>query len=125
MRSGALDLQLCCSSIILYNITRIVYNYHTDIYQYSFVFRLSSFKFSRDGITWTRVNYEQGNGVRGFDTFVQYFSSQEWSYSIVDSKAQYLGMWGSSTVLIDNKIILIAGDKTGAGSLQSDTYVQR
>ena len=45
MRSGALDLQLCCSSIILYNITRIVYNYHTDIYQYSFVFRLSSFVF--------------------------------------------------------------------------------
>merc|ERR1719352_738288 len=42
------------------------------------VIGLTDAQFSRDGKQWTRVNYEQGNGVRRYDTFVQYFSSQEW-----------------------------------------------
>ena len=29
--------------------------------------------FSFDGVKWDRTNYEQGNGVRKYDTFVQYF----------------------------------------------------
>lgn len=78
--------------------------------------------FSRDGIEWTRVNYEQGDGKRGYDTFVQYFSSQEWTNTIVDSKVNYLGMWGMSSVFLNNTFIIIAGDKTGAGPLQSETY---
>ncbi len=83
---------------------------------------LTDLQFSWDGIKWRRVNYEQGNGVRGYDTFVQYYSSQEWTNTIVDSKVNYLGMWGSTSVFKDNTFILIAGDKTGAGPLQSETY---
>ena len=48
--------------------------------------------FSRDGITWTRVNYEQGEGARGYDTYVQYFCSQEGAVSIVDFASEYLGL---------------------------------
>ncbi len=75
------------------------------------------------GDDWTAVNYEQGNGVRKYDTFVQYYSSQEWTVTIVDSKTQYLGMWGSTSAYLNGSFILLAGDKTGAGPLQSETYL--
>ncbi len=87
------------------------------------VIGLADLWFSWDGITWRRVNYEQGNGVRQYDTFVQYFSSQEWSITVVDSKVNYLGMWGSTSVFLNNQFIIIGGDKTGAGPLQSETYL--
>lgn len=79
--------------------------------------------FSFDGQIWQKVNYEQGRGIRKYDTFVQYYSSQEWTNTIVDSKVNYLGMWGSTTVWVNGKFILIAGDKTGAGPLQSTTFL--
>jgi len=79
--------------------------------------------FSRDGITWTRVNYVQGGGTRGtYDTYVQFYSSQEWTASVVDSAAAYLGLWGHSLEFCNNTIVLIAGDKGGAGSLESRTF---
>jgi len=84
---------------------------------------LTDFLFSRRGDEWQRVNYEQGNGVRKYDTFVQYYCSQEWTQTIVDSKMQYLGMWGMTSVYIDGNFILIGGDKAGAGPLQSETYL--
>jgi len=84
---------------------------------------LADFWFARKGDDWQQVNYEQGNGVRKYDTFVQYYSSQEWTQTIVDSKMQYLGMWGSSSVYIDGNFLLIGGDKAGAGPLQSETYL--
>ena len=79
--------------------------------------------FSRDGITWTRVNYAQGGGTRGtYDTYVQFYSSQEWTASVVDSAAAYLGLWGHSIEFCNNTIVLLAGDKGGAGSLESRTF---
>ena len=79
--------------------------------------------FSRDGITWTRVNYEQGAGARGTgDTYVQYYSSQEWTSSIVDSAAAYLGMWGHTVEFCNNTLVLVAGDKGGAGSLEQRVW---
>lgn len=84
---------------------------------------LTDFWFARKGDDWQQVNYEQGNGVRKYDTFVQYYSSQEWTQTIVDSKMTYLGMWGLTSAYIDGKFILIGGDKAGAGPLQSETYL--
>ncbi len=49
---------------------------------------------SRDGVKWTRINYQEGGGK----TVVQLFSSQEWTKSIVDTKTIYLGMWGQGLV---------------------------
>lgn len=91
-------------------ITTIV-NGHADLW----------FTFSGDN--WQRVNYEQGRGIRKYDTFVQYYSSQEWTNTIVDSKVNYLGMWGSTSAYLNGSFILIGGDKTGEGPLQSDTFL--
>jgi len=78
---------------------------------------------SRDGVKWTKVNYDQGAGTRGsYDTYVKFFSSQEWSKTLVDGKYQYLGLWGQSLERSNNTFILIAGDKTGAGTMTSSTY---
>lgn len=46
--------------------------------------------FSYDGITWTKINYEEGGG----SSTVPFFSSQEWTSTIVDTKTKYLGNWG-------------------------------
>jgi len=40
----------------------------------------------------------------------------------VDSKINYLGMWGMTSAFLNHTFILIGGDKTGAGPLQSETY---
>lgn len=78
--------------------------------------------FSRDGKTWTKVNYEQGEGTRGYDTYVQYFSSQEWTVSIVDSASAYLGLWGHTLEVFNGTTLLIGGDKDRAGSLENKVY---
>ena len=78
--------------------------------------------FSRDGAIWTRVNYEQGAGTRGYDTYVQYFSSQEWTVSIVDSASAYLGLWGHTLESFNGTVLLIGGDKDLAGSLENKVF---
>jgi hypothetical protein len=45
---------------------------------------------SRDGVKWVKINYEEGGGTTG----VVYFSSQEWAMTIVDTQTKYLGIWG-------------------------------
>jgi hypothetical protein len=45
---------------------------------------------SRDGVKWTKINYEEGGGT----STVPFFSSQEWAQTVVDTKTKYLGLWG-------------------------------
>lgn len=49
---------------------------------------------SRDGLHWVKINYEEGGGTTG----VTYFSSQEWAMTIVDTQTKYLGLWGHTVV---------------------------
>eukprot|EP01034_Spumella_vulgaris_P024096 gene24096-30399_t len=84
---------------------------------------------SRDGIVWTKINYEEGGGT----STVPFFSSQEWSSTIVDTKTKYIGMWGltvasfntSSGVEDPGDLVLIAGDYTGAGDFSEETYISQ
>ena len=78
--------------------------------------------FSRDGKIWTKIHYEQGEGTRGYDTYVQYFSSQEWTVSVVDSASAYLGMWGHTMEVFNGTTLLIGGDKDRAGSLENKVF---
>ena len=57
-----------------------------------------------------------------FSTFVQFYSSQEWTTSTVDSATAYLGLWGHSVEYCNDTIVLLAGDKGGGGSLESRTW---
>jgi hypothetical protein len=86
---------------------------------------LSDAYFSRDGKIWTRINYEQGDGVRGYDTYVQYYSSQEWTGSIVDSATAYLGLWGHTMEYLNGSALIIAGDKDRGGSLEDRVFVSQ
>lgn len=45
---------------------------------------------SYDGFNWTQINYEEGGGTSGFT----FYSSQEWTETVVDTVTKYLGMWG-------------------------------
>ena len=85
---------------------------------------LTDLQWSRDGITWTRVEYVQGAGSRGMaDVFVSFYSSQEWALATVDGANQYLGMWGQTMFASNNSLLIIAGDKTGKGVIASTTWV--
>ena len=78
---------------------------------------------SRDGVTWTQVNFQEGAGIRGaYDNFVKFYSSQLWSKTMINGQSQYLGLWGQTLEMFNNTLILIAGDKTGAGTMTSTTY---
>lgn len=83
---------------------------------------LTDLLWSRDGITWKRVNYEQGAGTRGYDTFVKFYSSQEWTTSSIDGSDQYLGLWGQTMVTSNNSLIMLAGDLTDKGIITSTTW---
>lgn len=48
---------------------------------------------SRDGINWVQVNYQEG-GANGGPNGFPFYSSQEWSKTIVDTNTYYIGMWG-------------------------------
>lgn len=50
--------------------------------------------YSTDGITWTKINYEEGGGTTGYT----YYSSQEWAKTVVDTDTNYLGLWGHTIV---------------------------
>jgi hypothetical protein len=81
---------------------------------------------SRDGVQWTKINYEEGGGTTG----IPYFSSQEWSKTIVDTQEVYIGLWGltaHSFNSVTNQefpgvLILIAGDYSGSGEYSSAVY---
>lgn len=45
---------------------------------------------SRDGVKWTMVNYEEGGGTTGV---IQY-SSQEWAKTTINGNVVYIGKWG-------------------------------
>lgn len=84
---------------------------------------LSDAWWSRDGANWVRVNYQAGAGFRGaYDTYVKFYSSQKWSNTLVNGKTLYLGLWGQTVERNNNSLILIAGDKTGGGTLTSTTF---
>jgi len=79
--------------------------------------------YSRDGANWKRINYIEGGGTTG----IKQFSSQPWTTSVVDGKTVYLGMWGMTmefynTVPLGYRLVLIAGDKTGTGSMTQNVY---
>jgi hypothetical protein len=82
---------------------------------------------TRDGITWTKINYEEGGhngaGIRGsYDTYVKYFSSELWAKVSINNQFQYLGLWGHSIEGYNNSMIMIAGDMTGAGPITNNVY---
>lgn len=45
---------------------------------------------SYDAINWTEISYQEGGGSTGFT----FYSSQEWTKTVVDTATKYLGMWG-------------------------------
>ncbi|CAM9754300.1 unnamed protein product [Ascophyllum nodosum] len=81
--------------------------------------------FSSDGLTWHKVNYEEGEGSN-------LYSSMGWALTEVDNVATYLGKWGhrmlASTVEdgqggSEPALYFIAGDTVGGGSFVSDVFV--
>jgi hypothetical protein len=84
---------------------------------------------SRDGISWTQVNYFEGGGK----TQKSFFSTQEWSKAVVDLKDVYLGIWGLSVCQFKSdvggslpRLYLIAGDRDGnGGALSNDIFESR
>jgi hypothetical protein len=48
---------------------------------------------TRDGVNWTQINYQEG-GANGGSNGFPFYSSQEWSKTIVDTNTYYIGMWG-------------------------------
>jgi hypothetical protein len=47
---------------------------------------------SYDAVNWTQINYQEGGGSTGFT----FYSSQEWTRTVVDTVTNYLGVWGHS-----------------------------
>eukprot|EP01038_Epipyxis_sp_PR26KG_P013274 gene13274-17787_t len=83
--------------------------------------------FSHDGATWTKISYEEG-GADG--ATLKYFSSQEWAETTVDTKTQYIGLWGHTVVSYNatsggkypGDLYLLGGDHTGSGDFSSNVY---
>lgn len=81
---------------------------------------------SRDGIVWTRINYQEGGG----STFIDFYSSELWAKTLVDSSTTYLGMWGHSVLPFNpltgreypGQLILIGGDYVDAGDFSASVY---
>lgn len=49
---------------------------------------------SRDGITWTQINYQEG----GPPSLVPRYSSQEWAKGIINGNVVYVGVWGMTAL---------------------------
>lgn len=49
---------------------------------------------TRDGETWSLINFNQGGGNSGLDLY----SSNEWSRTLIDGKFVFLGLWGLQLV---------------------------
>ena len=52
---------------------------------------------SRDGITWTQVNYQEGGGT----TQISLYSSQEWAKTKIEGSIVYVGVWGMTVQNFD------------------------
>lgn len=84
---------------------------------------------SRDGAKWVKINYEEGGGR----TTIPFYSSQEWSKTVVDTNEVYLGLWGHTVHSFNattkaeypGSFLLIAGDYTGGGDISPNTYRSR
>lgn len=81
---------------------------------------------SRDGLNWTRINYQEGGGTTGFT----FYSSQEWARTVVDTKIKYLGLWGltlnqyntTSHKQFPGNLLLIGGLYTDGGEYSKTVY---
>lgn len=81
---------------------------------------------SEDGITWQQMNYQEGGG----SAFIEFYSSELWSKTLVNSQTTYLGLWGatvnsfnaSSGDEFPGDLILIGGDFDGAGGFSSSVF---
>lgn len=81
---------------------------------------------SYDAVEWTKISYEEGGGTNT----VPYYSSQEWSQTIVNTRTAFLGLWGLTVQSFNEStgrsypgdLVLIAGDYDGGGSFSSSTY---
>lgn len=81
---------------------------------------------TEDGIKWQQMNYEEGGG----STFNDFYSSELWSRTTVNSETTYLGLWGatinsfntSSGDEFPGNLILIGGDYDGSGGFSSSVY---
>lgn len=54
---------------------------------------------SYDGISWTKINYEEGGGT----STIPFFSSQEWAETVVDTNTKYIGNWGPTLEVLNIK----------------------
>ena len=84
---------------------------------------------SRDGINWYKINYEEGGGT----SVVSFYSSQLWAKEIVDGSINYVGLWGHSLQWFNPQprntprlgipgIYIIAGDTTGLGATRQEVF---
>mmetsp|Transcript_19908 Transcript_19908/g.33321 ORF Transcript_19908/g.33321 Transcript_19908/m.33321 type:complete len:546 (+) Transcript_19908:176-1813(+) len=81
---------------------------------------------STDGQNWIKINYEEGGGT----TNVPFFSSQEWTATVVDTNLQRLGKWGMTLHSFNfetqqphsGNLLLIAGDYTDGGDFSPAVY---
>ena len=82
--------------------------------------------YTYDGIVWNQINYQEGGGK----TVVPYYSSQEWSSTLVQGSVTYLGRWGMTLLSFNGstgqqypaELVFIAGDSDGAGPMTNDIY---
>lgn len=82
--------------------------------------------FTYDGIVWNQINYEEGGGK----TVVPFYSSQEWSSTLVQGTVTYLGRWGMTLLSFNGstglqypaELLFIAGDADGAGPMSNEIF---
>lgn len=77
---------------------------------------------SYDAQNWVKINYEEGGGT----TTVPFFSSQEWTETIVDTNTEYIGRWGLTLHKLERtgvpRLYMIAGDFSGGGEFANSVY---
>ena len=80
---------------------------------------------SRDGVDWVRINFEEGGG----SSFVKFYSSERWAKTVVDGRVEYIGLWGSSLEYFEGlnnpNFYLIGGAYGGKGSFSSAVFAAK
>jgi hypothetical protein len=79
---------------------------------------------SRDGVSWKRVDYESGDYYRS-----TLYGTNEWAAAVISSSNTYLGIWGHTLTVAnlsstsnDTVLALVGGAQVGDGSLQDVTW---
>jgi hypothetical protein len=54
--------------------------------------------FTRDGVTWRQVNYQEGGGTSPLSLY----SSQEWAKTTIEGSIVYVGLWGMTVLPFDS-----------------------